>query len=101
VRRDRRRNSHVLEGRSREQTDGGSSTEARVANLMGQSVHCGAPDDGAWRGRFVRESPRRVDPDLAHEVAVRFLEARNNQADQTVRAAYHQLAQQSDAISPD
>jgi hypothetical protein len=65
---------------------------------MGQSVHRGPPDEGAWRGKFVRESPRRIDTVLAHEVAVRFQAARNNQTNQTVRAAYDQLARQSDAI---
>jgi hypothetical protein len=56
-----------------------------------------ANDEGR-RGRFVRESPRRVDPDLAREVAVRFQAARNDQTNRTVRAAYDQLARQSDAI---
>src|SRR5271156_428499 len=57
-----------------------------------------SPNEEGRRGRFVRESPRRVDPNLAHEVAVRFQAARNDQTDQTVRAAYEQLARQSDAI---
>jgi hypothetical protein len=57
-----------------------------------------SPNEEGWRGTPVRDSPRRVDPDLAREVAVRFQAARNNETDQTVRAAYDQLAQQSDAI---
>jgi hypothetical protein len=48
--------------------------------------------------RFVRRSPRRVDPDLAGEVADYFLAARNNDTDSTVHAAYDQLERQSDAI---
>jgi hypothetical protein len=61
------------------------------------ATHRSAHDEGR-RGRFVRESPQRVDPDLAHEVAVRFQAARNDRTNQTVRAAYDQLARQSDAI---
>jgi hypothetical protein len=57
-----------------------------------------SPNKEGWRGTFVRESPRRVDPDLAREVAVRFQSAPNNQTNRTVRAAYDQLARQSDAI---
>jgi hypothetical protein len=48
--------------------------------------------------RFVRRSPRRVDPDLAGEVAAWFLAARNDHTNTTVRAAYGQLERQSDAI---
>ena len=58
----------------------------------------GSSDAGGSRGRFVRESPRRVDPDCAHEVAARFQAARDNRTDRTVRAAYDQLARQSDVI---
>jgi hypothetical protein len=48
--------------------------------------------------RFVRRSPRRVDPDLAAEVAAWFQAARNDHTNTTVRAAYGQLERQSDAI---
>ena len=48
--------------------------------------------------RIVRESPRRVDPDLAGEVAARFEAARSDPTNATVRAAYDQLERQSDAI---
>ena len=48
--------------------------------------------------RFVRESPLRVDPDLASEVAAGFQAARNVHANTTVRAAYEQLERQSDVI---
>jgi hypothetical protein len=48
--------------------------------------------------KFVRRSPRRVDPDLAGEVAGYFLAARSNDTDTTIRAAYDQLERQSDAI---
>ena len=48
--------------------------------------------------RFVRESPLRVDPDLASEVAASFQAARNVHANTTVRAAYEQLERQSDVI---
>jgi hypothetical protein len=47
---------------------------------------------------FVRESFRRVDPDLAGEVAARFQSVRQGHADATVRAAYDQLERQSDVI---
>jgi hypothetical protein len=57
-----------------------------------------SPNEEGWRAGFVRESPRRVDPDLAHEVAVRFQAAPSEQTSQLVRAAYDQLARQSDAI---
>ena len=50
------------------------------------------------RPRFVRESPRRVDPTLAGEVAARFQSARSDRINATVRAAYEQLERQSDAI---
>ena len=39
---------------------------------------------------------RRVDPGIAREVAGSFIAARDNRRDPIVRAAYHQLAQQSD-----
>lgn len=58
----------------------------------------GSIDEGCPRLSFVRESPRRVDPDLAGEVAGRFQTARNGLADSTVRAAYDQLERQSDAL---
>ena len=48
--------------------------------------------------RIVRESPRRVDPDLAGEVATRFEAARSDHTNAIVRAAYDQLERQSDAI---
>ena len=98
-RRDRRCSSSlVLDGGTRQPTGKANRTGARVGNPIGQHGHCGPPNEGAWVGKFVRKSPRRVDPDLAREVAVRFQAARNNQTNPTVRAAYDQLARQSDAI---
>lgn len=55
-------------------------------------------NENGERLRFVRKSHRRVDPDLAGEVAARFQAARNDQTNTTVRVAYHQLEAQSDAI---
>jgi hypothetical protein len=81
-----------------QKTDWSSSTEVRTGDPTGQSSYDGPLDAGDWRGRFVRESPRRVDPELAREVAARFLAARNDPTDATVRTAYEQLERQSDAI---
>ena len=58
----------------------------------------GSIDEGCPPSSFVRESPRRVNPDVAAEVAARFQTARNGHADPKVRAAYDQLERQSDAI---
>ena len=58
----------------------------------------GSIDEGCPRVTFVRESPRKVDPDVAGEVAAQFQTARNSRTDATVRAAYDQLERQSDAI---
>ena len=75
-----------------------SSTEVRTGDPTGHIFDDGPPDEGGLRLAFVRESPRRVDPDLAGEVAVRFQSARSDRTDPTVRAAYDQLERQSDAI---
>lgn len=74
------------------------STDVCAGYPIGQWFRDVSPDEGGLRRRCVRESPRRVDPDLAHEVAARFQAARSNQTNRTVRAAYDQLARQSDAI---
>jgi hypothetical protein len=65
---------------------------------VGQVFHDGRLDEGGLRLRFVRESSRRVDPDLAGEVAARFQTARNDHTNAIVRAAYDQLERQSVAI---
>jgi hypothetical protein len=75
-----------------------SSTEVRTGDPTGHVFDDGPPDEGGLHLRFVRESPRRVDPDLAGEVAARFQSARSDHTDPTVRAAYDQLERQSDAI---
>lgn len=56
------------------------------------------PNYGNLLLRFVLETPRRVDPDLAAEVAVRFQSAPNDQTNATIRAAYEQLERQSDLL---
>jgi hypothetical protein len=65
---------------------------------VGLVFHDGRLDEGGLRLRFVRESSRRVDPDLAGEVAARFQTARNDHTNAIVRAAYDQLERQSVAI---
>ena len=74
------------------------STEVLTEGETGHVFDDGPPDEGGVRLRFVRKSPRRVDPDLAGEVAARFQAARNDHTNTTVRAAYDQLERQSDAI---
>lgn len=98
MRRDRRCSSLFLGGGKRQPIGRANSTEARMGNPIGQRAHCGPSNEEAWGGKLVRKSPRRVDPDLAREVAVRFQSARDNQINPTVRAAYDQLARQSDVI---
>ena len=51
-------------------------TEAGAGGAPAHVSDDGPPDEGGLRLRFVRESPRRVDPDLAGEVAARFQAAR-------------------------
>jgi hypothetical protein len=75
-----------------------SCTEVCARSATGHVFNERAPDARSVRARCVRESPRRVDPDLAGEVAARFQAARNDYANATVRAAYAQLERQSDAI---
>jgi hypothetical protein len=75
-----------------------SGTEVRTLRVTRQASHNGCPDYRALRSRFARKSPRRVDPDLAGEVAARFQEARDDHRNATVRAAYDRLGRQSDAI---
>ena len=75
-----------------------SGSDIRARGETGEAF-----DDGSFReagrcSRFVRKSPRRVDPDLAGEIAAHFLAARSNHTNATVRAAYDQLERQSDAI---
>ena len=73
-------------------------TEVRTGGAPAHVFDEGLPEEGGPRPRFVRESPRRVDPDLAGEVAARFQAARSDLTNTTVRAAYDQLERQSDAI---
>jgi hypothetical protein len=75
-----------------------SSTEVCARGATSHVVDNGAPHARSLRARCVRESPRRVDPDLAGEVAARFQAARNDYTNAMVRAAYDQLERQSDAI---
>lgn len=70
----------------------------RMGNPTGSALEDASFSEAGQRVRFVRTSFRRVDPDLAGEVAARFQAARNNQTNATVRAAYDQLERQSDAI---
>ena len=72
-----------------------SSTEPRTGGATGYTF-----DDGSDEVRlsFVRNSPRRVDPKLAGEVAARFQAARDDHTNRVVRAGYNQLERQSDAI---
>ena len=72
--------------------------EVRTGGAPAHVFDEGLPDEGGLRLRFVRESPRRVDPDLAGEVAAHFQAARSDLTNTTVRAAYDQLERQSDAI---
>jgi hypothetical protein len=81
-----------------QEPDMNSGSDIRTRGETGEGF-----DDGSFReasrcSRFVRKSPRRVDPDLAGEIAAHFLAARSNHTDATVRAAYDQLERQSDAI---
>ena len=75
-----------------------SSTEVRKRGATSRVVDDGPPDEGGPLPRFVRKSLRRVDPDLAGEVAARFQAARNDHTNTKVRAAYDQLERQSDAL---
>jgi hypothetical protein len=75
-----------------------SDTEVHAADEACQVSHDGPSDARVPRPRFVREAPRRVDPNLASEVAARFEAARTEDTGAIVRAAYKQLEQQSDAI---
>jgi hypothetical protein len=75
-----------------------SSSDVRRGYGTEHVVDDGAPDEGGPGLRLLRESPRRVDPDLAGEVAASFQAARSHHTDTTVRAAYDQLERQSDAI---
>jgi hypothetical protein len=75
-----------------------SDTGLHAVGVARQASHHGPPAEGSPRLGFVRESPRRVDPDLAGEVAARFLAARDDRTNPTVRAAYDRLGRQSDAI---
>jgi hypothetical protein len=74
------------------------STEARTGLATEHVLDDGPPDGAGRRLRFIRDSPRRVDPDLASEVAARFQAGRNDHTNAMVRAAYDQLARRSDAI---
>ena len=74
------------------------TTEVRTGGAPGDVFTNRPPDEGGLCLRFVRESPRRVDPDLAGEVAAHFQAARTDHTNTTVRAAYDQLERQSDAI---
>src|SRR5580693_5229791 len=73
-------------------------TEVRTGSDTGHVFDDGPSDEGGLRLRFVRESPLRVDSDLAGEVAARFQAARNDHTNTRVRTAYDQLERQSDAI---
>jgi hypothetical protein len=73
-------------------------TEVLAGGATGHAFDGRPLDEEGLRLRFVRESPRSVDPDLAREVAERFQAARDDHANATVRAAYDQLERQSDAI---
>src|SRR3984957_12316520 len=73
-------------------------TEVHAVGVALQASHHGPPADASPRLGFVRESPRRVDPDLAGEVAARFQAARDDRTNPMVRAAYDRLERQSDAI---
>ena len=82
-------------------TGGSHEQQYRSSHRRGATgdVFDGGPSDvGGLGSRFVRESPLRVDPDLAGEVAARFQAARNDHTNTTVRAAYEQLERQSDVI---
>jgi|HubBroStandDraft_6_1064221.scaffolds.fasta_scaffold379108_2 hypothetical protein len=74
------------------------STGFSEPGTPGGVLHNGASEARIERAKCVRESPRRVDPDLAADVAGCFQAARNDYTDPIVCAAYHQLERQSDAI---
>lgn len=73
-------------------------TEMHTGGTTGRVCNDRPPNYGNLLLRFVLETPRRVDPDLAAEVAVRFQSAPNDQTNATIRAAYEQLERQSDLL---
>jgi hypothetical protein len=87
-----------LDGNAHQEAAMSNSNDVRTAGATGHLLDHRPSDDGGRRLRFVRVSPRGVDPDLAGEVAARFQAARTSHTDATVRAAYDQLERQSDAI---
>lgn len=73
-------------------------TEMHTGGTTGRVCNDRPPNYGNLLLRYVLETPRRVDPDLAAEVAVRFQSAPNDQTNATIRAAYEQLERQSDLL---